>query len=100
MSGPLVSYDAHGACTWYHYIIGCPRVILVPVVSDVDPEDSNTPVKVEGFAVFVLEESVAGGGTENEVVATFVKTVVPGDGSPEMTATIHDYGAYGVRLSQ
>jgi len=95
-SDATTTYPAHQYCTHDHYIIGCPRVIVTPVIEVIDPTDSNSPVLVKGFAVFVLEETVVGGGGDNQIIATFVKTVVPGEA--ELTATIHDFGAYGVRL--
>lgn len=98
LSDAVITYGAHEFCTSYHYIIGCPRVIVTPVISPLDPTDANSPVEVKGFAVFVLEEAVAGGGATNEIKATYVKTVVPGD--PELTAAVHDFGAYGVRLAR
>ncbi len=102
MSGPtenginhLIGQCTHSPrCTFDHFDPGCPRVITVIIVDDLDV-NGRSDVKIIGFASFFLE-GVEGSGNESEVTGRFIKTVTSG----ELGETQENYGLYGVRLME
>lgn len=78
-------------CTIDHYVPGCPRIVFVPVINQVNV--GSKEVRVCGFAAFMLDGYV-GSGNENEVRGAFIEYVVPGMSSPEA----EDFGLYTTQL--
>lgn len=81
-------------CSNLQFVEDCPRLLIIPVIRVTDTQNGNpSSVEVLGFAAFLVEGYI-GSGTENEVLGTFVKYVVPG----ETSDSAGDYGYYGARL--
>lgn len=78
-------------CTIGHYVPGCPRIVFVPIINQVDVGRSE--VRVSGFAAFMLDGFV-GSGHDNEVRGAFIEYVIPGMSSPEA----EDFGLYTTQL--
>lgn len=78
------------ACTYNDYEPGCPRLVWVPVVVEVD----QSHVRVVGFAAFFIQR-VDGNGNNNNVWGTFVKETISAETDPAAA----DYGLYGAKLT-
>lgn len=78
-------------CTIGHYVPGCPRIVFVPIINQVDV--GRKEVRVCGFAAFMLDGFV-GSGHDNEVRGAFIEYVIPGMSSPEA----EDFGLYTTQL--
>jgi Flp pilus assembly protein TadG len=100
MSGPTLDafvyrynacthFEGLGGCTSEHFEKSCPRIVLVPVITELDSQH----VRIEGFAAFVLEE-VGGSGNQNYVLGSFVELVTKSNFGADFTATSNDYGVY------
>lgn len=82
-------------CSISSYVEGCPRILIVPIVSIDTANESGHPftVKVKGFGAFLAEE-YTGNGNENKVRGSFIQYVIPGKPSSEAG----NFGLYGVQL--
>ncbi len=78
-------------CTIAHYQTGCPRIVFVPIINQVDV--GHKEVRVCGFAAFMLEDYV-GSGHDNQVRGAFIEYVIPGMSSPDA----EDFGLYTTQL--
>lgn len=98
MSGPTVTAveyrlsQCHHSprCTPEHYVEGCPRIMIVPVVTYIDKHQ----VRVEGFAPFILQ-GVDGSGNECNVHGSYIPGLVV---QGETGASANHYGTYGRKL--
>jgi hypothetical protein len=72
--------------------VGCPRVIIIPVVDSLDVEGRST-VQIVGFSSFFLDEVIREGG-HTTVTGRFIETI--GAGTIDETGT--GYGFYGTKL--
>lgn len=82
-------FEGLGGCTSEHFDKNCPRIILVPVITEVD----KSRVKIEGFAAFVLEE-IGGSGNQNYVLGSFVELITNSNFGTDFSAGSNDYGVY------
>lgn len=82
-------------CTIDHFVEGCPRILIIPVirVADMDDRGNVSFVQVVGFAAFLVDQFV-GNGNDNEVRGTFIKYVIPG----KTGDNTGDFGLYASRL--
>lgn len=78
------------ACTFDHYVQGCPRIVVIPVIRSY----ADKQVQVVGFAAFFLE-SVAGMGKDNYITGRFIRCTTSGQSDPVGP----DYGLRVPRLS-
>lgn len=78
------------ACTWDHYVQGCPRILLIPVIRDY----ANKQVQVVSFAAFFVD-SVAGMGNNNYITGKFIRYTTSGQSDPSGP----DYGLKVPRLT-
>jgi len=86
-----VAEDKHTPyCTVDSFERDCTRLLIVPVIELFDKHN----VKIVGFAIFLVDESVTGQGNENFVKGKFVKTLVSGDSDPNG----QDFGLKGIKL--
>ncbi len=85
-SGPTIQgiEDRIGACsdgcTWDNYQAGCPRVVLVPIYRDLNPNDGegDNTLQITGFASVFLER-VEGTGDESRVWGRYINNTVSGE---------------------
>lgn len=68
-----------------------PRIIIVPIIDNLDVDGRN-PVQIVGFGAFFLE-GVGGSGNSNYVTGRFIKIYITGD---QGNGT--DYGVRNIRL--
>jgi len=102
MSGPInkavqnrydqcTHFPDEGGCNVHQFVPGCPRVMTVPVVEDVDKKK----VKIVGFAAFVLEPIF----DKDFVYGSFIKINTGGVASDLIQVGDDlDYGFYNVIL--
>ncbi|PKM82422.1 MAG: hypothetical protein CVU89_05305 [Firmicutes bacterium HGW-Firmicutes-14] len=87
-------------CTWDDFEPGCPRVVIVPVYRDLNPDDEtgDNTLEVVGFAAVFLDR-VDGNGNESRVWARYVPMTVSGETDDSVTDP--DYmNLSSVRLSE
>lgn len=89
-------------CTIDHYVSGCPRLGLIPVVDYVLLTDkkgnqttSNKQIRVVGFALFLIS-NVPGNGGDSEIAGQFIQGVIQG----ESASGGQDFGLYTAKLVQ
>jgi len=84
-------------CTFESYVEGCPRILIVPMVSIEEINDGSHPssVRVVGFAAFLVNEYI-GNGQESNVVGRFINYVIPGRSEENGS----DFGLYGSQLCE
>ena len=89
-------------CTTEHYVMGCPRIGIIPVVSQVLLTDkkgnqtvSKKQVRISGFALFLLSD-VPGNGGDSQITGHFIRGFVQGEADPNAP----DYGLYKAKLVQ
>ncbi len=80
-------------CTIHHYVKGCPRIVIVPVVETLDVPGRKA-VELVGFAAFLLE-SVGGAGNECYVTGRFIR-----EATDEDLGGSYDYGVVSYRLEE
>lgn len=81
-------------CTIEHFVRGCPRIVITPVVRTFEHVHGRGEVELMGFAAFILE-SVAGSGKDAYVTGWFIEWATEGDlGNKE------DYGVVSYRLEE
>ncbi len=78
-------------CTYDHFVRGCPRYMLIPVIDYFD--NGRSDVQIVGFAAFFIE-SVGGTGNDCYVQGRFVQTITQGDIDINQT----DYGLRAIKL--
>ncbi len=78
-------------CTYDHFVKGCPRLLLVPVIDSLDVS-GRSGVVLTGFAAFFVDEAV-GVGKNCTVTGRFVRWAADGD-----LGNINDYGVVSYRL--
>lgn len=84
-------FSDEGGCSIHHFVPGCPRVMTVPVVEDMDKKK----VKIVGFAAFVLEPIF----DKDFVYGSFIKMNTGGVASDLIGfGDDLDYGFYNVML--
>jgi hypothetical protein len=102
MSGPTsdgVDYriGLDPAATFSTVQKGSPRIVIVPLINDLDV-NGRSEVQVAAFAAFFLE-GVEGSGNKNYVYGKFLQMVLPAASYADTTADSScDYGLYGVKL--
>jgi len=72
--------------------VGCPRVIIIPVVDSLDVE-GRSEVTIVGFSSFFIDDVVYDSG-QTTVTGRFLETI--GEGAIDETGT--GYGFYGTKL--
>lgn len=89
-------------CTIDHYVMGCPRIGIIPVVSQVLLTDkkgnqtvSKKQVRISGFALFLLSD-VPGNGGNSQIIGHFIRGFIQGETDPNAP----DYGLYKAKLVQ
>lgn len=98
MSGPTVTAVEYRLsachhspkCTAEHYVEGCPRIMIVPVVTYINKHQ----VRVEGFAPFILQ-GVDGSGNQCNVHGSYIPGLVV---QGETGGNVNTYGTYGRKL--
>jgi len=80
------------SCTYTSYNKTCPRIIFVPVVNTLEVSGKKY-VQVLGFGTFFLEGVTSSTG-QADVIGRFITYHADG----ETSASINDYGTYGIRL--
>jgi Flp pilus assembly protein TadG len=78
-------------CTYDHFVKGCTRVFLVPIIDSLDVAGRNGVI-LTGFAAFLVD-AVGGVGNVCEVTGRFIKWAADGD-----LGNINDYGVVSYRL--
>ena len=78
-------------CTWDTVVQGCSRLIIVPVIKNLDVNGRDS-VQIVGFAAFFLEGTTRR-GADSQVIGRFLRTVVPGE-----LGDAGDYGLKGYKL--
>ncbi len=81
-------------CTIEHFVRGCPRIVIVPVVRTFEHVHGRGEVELLGFAAFILE-GVAGSGNEAYVTGWFIEWATEGD-----LGNKDDYGVVSYRLEE
>lgn len=83
-----------GGCTIDHYVEGCPRIVIVPVIT----YDNAHQVTVQGFSAFIIEEC-QGQGVDSIITGSFLKDLlVQSIGSINNNAGNIDFGVYAITL--
>lgn len=81
-------------CTIRHFVRGCPRLVITPVVRTFEHVHGRDEVELLGFAAFILE-GVAGSGNEAYVTGWFIEWATEGD-----LGNKDDYGVVSYRLEE
>ena len=88
-------FSGQGGCGIDHYVKGCPRVVMVPVVNYI----TSKSVEICGFAAFILEAGT-GDGVQSTVTGSFVNLTAHGTDYDENGAgSADDFGVYSVHLT-
>ena len=81
-------------CTIEHFVRGCPRIVITPVVRTFEHVHGRGEVELLGFAAFILE-GVAGSGKDAYVTGWFIEWATEGD-----LGNKDDYGVVSYRLEE
>ncbi|NPV52386.1 MAG: Tad domain-containing protein [Firmicutes bacterium] len=64
-------------CTYDNFVLGCPRLVYVPIIDSLDVH-GRSKVRIVGFAAFFLE-GVEGHGGHSSVIGRFIKATADGE---------------------
>lgn len=90
IEGRLAACTHSPACTFDHYVSGCPRVVVVPVINGLP--NGRGEVTIIGFAGFFLD-GYTGQGKDNYVRGRFIELFARGEEGPASS-----YGLSMVKL--
>lgn len=91
-------FPGQGGCMLDHYISTCPRIVTVPVITYI----SSHVVKIDGFAVFLIEGHT-GNQSKGEIFGSYITNVeLPNTSSSDYNKVggEYDFGIYKRYLSE
>ncbi|NLB54091.1 MAG: hypothetical protein GX808_14300 [Syntrophomonadaceae bacterium] len=80
-------------CTCEGFVEGCPRLIIIPMVTVEGKNPEN--VEVVGFGAFLIDQYVAGQGNECQVKGSFVRYMTSGEADDNLNT---HFGVYSAKL--